>query len=114
MIDPEYSDALDKLSTDLIADNNFEGVIELLDTPRLAPERTEQQYINLDLAYTQGGKLSEPARALRDGINRYPVSLPPAEKLAGVLTQMERNDEAAQVPEIAHARNASNSDAEAH
>ena len=113
MIDPEYPDALDKLWTDLIADN-FQGVIELLDAPRLAPQRTEQQYINLDLAYTQEGKLSESARAFRDGIDTYPDSLPLAEKLAGVLTQMGRKDEAAQVLEIARARNASNSQSEAH
>jgi len=107
VIDPDYSDALDKLSTDLIADNNFQGVIERLGTPRLAAQRTEQQYINLDLAYTQEGKLSESARALRDGINTYPDSLPLAD-------QMGRKDEAAQVLEIAHARNASNSESEAH
>ena len=34
-IDPEYSDALDNLSTDLIADGNFKGTIEVLEIPRL-------------------------------------------------------------------------------
>ena len=32
-IDPEYSDALDNLSTDLIADGNFKGTIEVLENP---------------------------------------------------------------------------------
>jgi len=113
-IDPEYSDALDKLSDDLIADNNFQGVIELLDTPRLAPQRTVQQCINLDLAYVREGKLSESARVLRDGINTYPDSLSLAEKLADVLTQLGKKEEATQVLEIAHARHASSSQPEAH
>jgi tetratricopeptide (TPR) repeat protein len=113
-IDPEYSDALDKLSDDLIADNNFQGVIELLDTPRLAPQRTVQQCINLDLAYTRVGKLSESARVLRDGINTYPDSLPLAEKLADVLTQMGKKEEATHVLEIAHARHVSSSEPEVH
>jgi tetratricopeptide (TPR) repeat protein len=105
-IDPEYSDAIDKLSDDLIADNNFQAVIELLDTPRLAPLRTVQQCINLDLAYARVGKLSESARVLRDGVNTYPDSLPLAERLASVLTHMGKKDEAAQVLEIARARHA--------
>ncbi len=113
-IDPEYSDALDKLSDDLIADNNFQAVIELLDTPRLAPQRTVQQCLNLDLAYTQEGKPSESARVLRDGVNTYPDSLPLVEKLANVLTQMGKREEAAQVLEIAHARRAGSAQSEAH
>ena len=113
-IDPEYSDALDKLSDDLIAGNNLEGVIELLDTARLAPQRTVKQCINLDLAYTRVGKFSDSARVLRDGVNTYPDSLPLAEKLADVLTEMGNKEEAAQVLEIAHARLARSSESEAH
>jgi tetratricopeptide (TPR) repeat protein len=105
-IDPENSDALDKLSSDLVADNNDRGVIELLETPRLAPQRTVQQCINLDTAYRREGKLAEAARVLRDGVNTYPDSLPLAEKLADVLTQMGKKEEAAQVLENAHARHA--------
>ena len=113
-IDPEYSNALDKLSDDLIADNNFQGVIELLDTPRLAPQRTVQQCINLDLAYAREGKLSESARVLRDGVNTYPDSVPLAEKLADVLTQLGKKEEATKVLEIAHARHAGSPEPEAH
>jgi tetratricopeptide (TPR) repeat protein len=113
-IDPEYSDALDKLSNDLIADDNFQGVIELLDTPRLSPQRTVQQCINLDQAYAKQGKLGDAARVLRDGINTYPDSLPLAEKLAGVLTQLGKKEEAARVLAIAHARNVNSSAPEVH
>jgi tetratricopeptide (TPR) repeat protein len=105
-IDPEYSDALDSLSNDLIADNNLQGVIDLLDTPRLAPQRTVQQCINLSLAYAREGKLSESARVLRDGVNTYPDSFPLAEKLADVLTQLGEREEATKVLEVAHARQA--------
>ena len=113
-IDPEYSDALDKLSDDLIADNNYLGVIELLDTPRMGPLRTVEQCINLDMAYAKQGKLGDAARVLRDGVNTYPDSLPLAEKLADVLTQMGKRAEAAKVLEIAHARHAGASEVEAH
>jgi hypothetical protein len=44
----------------------------------------------------------------------YPDSLPLAEKLANVLTQMGKREEAAQVLEIAHARHANSSEPEAH
>jgi tetratricopeptide (TPR) repeat protein len=111
-IDPEYSDALDKLSSDLVADNNDHGVIELLDTSRLAPQRTVQQCINLNVAYMREGKLAESARVLRDGVNTYPDSLPLAEKLADVLTQMGKKEEAAQVLENAHARHAGRSESD--
>ena len=113
-IDPEYSDALDKLSSDLIRDKNYKGVIELLDTPRLTPQRTVEQCLNLDTAYAGEGKLSDSARVLRDGVNTYPDSLPLAERLADVLTQMGKKDEAAQVLEIARARRARSAESEAH
>ncbi len=55
-IDPEYSYALDSLSDDLLADNNNRGVIELLDTPRVIPQRTVHQAMNLGKAYALDGK----------------------------------------------------------
>jgi len=113
-IDPEYSDALNQLSSDLIADSNFQGVIDLLDTPRLAPQRTVQQCINLALAYAREGKLPESARVLRDGVNTYPDSLPLAEKLADVLTQLGEREEASKVLEVAHAHLAGNAGTDVH
>jgi tetratricopeptide (TPR) repeat protein len=106
-IDPENADALDSLSNDLIADSNDQGVITLLDTARLKALWSVQQCINLGMAYIRKGNLAEASRVLRDGVNTYPDSLPLATKLADVLTQMGKKDEAAQVLATAHERQAS-------
>ena len=103
-IDPEYSDALDNLSSDLIADGNFKGTIEVLEIPRLVSQRTAQQSLNLGLAYAKLNKLDDAIRVLRDGLNTTPDSLPLANELADVLTQMNRKEEAATVLEVARAR----------
>ena len=105
-IDPENADALDSLSNDLMADSNDQGVITLLDTARLKPLWSVQQCINLGVAYTRKGNLAEASRVLRDGVNTYPDSLPLATKLADVLSQMGKKDEAAQVLAIAQQRQA--------
>jgi Flp pilus assembly protein TadD len=105
-IDPEYSDALDNLSTDLIADGNFKGTIEVLEMPRLVSQRTAQQSLNLGLAYAKLNKLDDAVRVLRDGLNTTPDSLPLANELADVLTRMNRKEEAATVLEVARARQA--------
>ena len=86
--DEENANALDSLSNDLIADTDYQGVINLLDSPRLKPLWSVQQCMNLSLAYARKGNLAEASRVLRDGVNTYPDALPLAEKLADVLTQM--------------------------
>jgi tetratricopeptide (TPR) repeat protein len=101
-IDSENVNALDSLSNDLIADTDYQGVITLLDTPRLKSQWSVQQCINLGVAYARKGNLAEASSVLRDGVNTYPDALPLAEKLADVLTQMGKKDEAAQVLAIAH------------
>ena len=111
-IDPENADALDSLSNDLIADSEDEAVITLLDTARLKPLRTVQQCSNLGLAYARKGQLAEASSVLREGVNTYPDSMPLAQKLADVLIQMGKNDEATQVLAVAHRRqSAAKSDA---
>jgi Flp pilus assembly protein TadD len=111
-IDPENADALDNLSNDLIAEPDDEAVIALLDTARLKPLLTIQQSANLGAAYARKGNLADASRVLREGVNTYPNSLPLAEKLGEVLSQMGKKDEAAQVLAIArqHQPGAANSD----
>lgn len=103
-IDPEHFVALDNLSNDLIVDMNDKEVIELLDTPRLAPLRTAQQDENLGTAYARSGKLDQALGVLQDSLNTYPGSMPLAEQLAGILTQLGRKDEAEAVLAIARER----------
>jgi Flp pilus assembly protein TadD len=111
-IDPEYPDALDNLSSDLIADGNCAAVIELLDAPRIAPLRNEQQDMNLALAYARTGKLNDSARVLRDSVNTYPDSARLSEQLANVLTELGSKEEAAAVLQIANDRQAKGSEAD--
>jgi len=113
-IDPEYSAALDSLSSDLIADSNFKGTIELLESPRLLGQRTAQQSLNLGLAYAGTAKLDEAARVLRDGLNTTPDSIPLANELADILTKLNRKEEAAAVLELARARHATDPEAATH
>jgi Flp pilus assembly protein TadD len=113
-VDPEYTSALDNLSADLLVDGNFKGVIDLLDTPRLQPQRTPQQCLNLAAAYAKSGKVEDAARVLRDGLNTAPDSVLLAEALADTLNQLGRRDEATAVVEVVHARQVNNPKSAAH
>lgn len=113
-IDPEYSYALDSLSDDLLASNNNQGVIELLDAPRVVPQRTVQQAMNLGKAYALDGKLPDAERILRDALNTYPDSDQLANQLAQVLTRSGKNAEAEAVLQIMNQRHAGRSESEAH
>jgi Flp pilus assembly protein TadD len=99
--DPEITAALDALSTDLINDANYPSVIDLLDTPRVQPQRTPPQCINLALAYAHSGKSDKAIEVLRNGLNTDPDSAAIAGQLAGLLIQNSHDEEAASVLEIA-------------
>ena len=103
-LDPESTTALDALSSDLSLENDFNGIIALLESPRLLGQRTEQQSLRLGLAYAGTARLEEAARTLRDGLNTSPDSLALANELANVLVQLHRQDEAAAVLEVALAQ----------
>lgn len=113
-IDPEYTDALDSLSDDLLADHNNAGVIELLDKPRLVPLWTVHQAMNLGRAYVLEGKLQDGERILRDAVNTYPDAVPLATQLAEVLTQTGKKAEAEAVLRISNARHAGGSESAIH
>ncbi len=112
-IDPEYTDALDSLSDDLLADHNNKGVIELLDKPRVVPQRTVRQAMNLGKAYALEAKLEDAQRILRDAVNTYPDDVPLATQLAEVLTRSGKKEEADAVLRIVNARHAGGSESEA-
>lgn len=100
-MDPEYTQALDALSDDLIGTGDYPGAINLLERPRLLGQRTPKQSMNLGLAYAKTDKLDEAVRVLRDGLNTNPGSLELANQLAGVLRQLGRNEEADTVVKLA-------------
>jgi Flp pilus assembly protein TadD len=99
--DPETTAALDALSTDLVNDANYASVIDLLDKPRVQPQRTPTQSVNLALAYARSGKSDQAIETLRSGLNTNPDSVPIAGQLAALLIQSGHLDEAASVLEIA-------------
>lgn len=113
-IDPEYSYALDCLSDDLLADHNSRGEIELLDKPRLVPQRTVHQAMSLGTAYVLEGKREDAERILRDALNTYPDALELATQLAEVLTQSGKNAEAEAVLRIMKERQAGTTKAKDH
>jgi len=100
-IDPFSSAAYDGLSSDLVLDGNFAEIITLLEKPSILSQRTPVQSLNLGLAYARTSRLEEAARVLRDGLNTSPDSLPVANELADVLTQLGRGQEAVTVLDLA-------------
>ena len=113
-IDPEYTEALDSLSDDLLVDHNNKGVIELLDKPRVVPQRTVRQAMNLGKAYALEGKPQDAEHILRDALNTYPDDVPLATQLAEVLTQSGKKTEAEAVLRVVNARHSGGSESEAH
>lgn len=109
-IDWESSEALDGLSSDLLVDNDYAAAIALLENPIIGGQRTARQSLNLGLAYAKSGKTEEAAKALRDGLNTSPGSLPLANELADLLVEMGRPQEAIAVLDLALAQNPGDSD----
>jgi len=99
--DPEISAALDALSTDLVNDADHVSVIDLLDKPRVQPQRTPTQCVNLALAYELTGKSDKALDILRNGLNTTPDSAPIAIQLADFLIASSHNEEAVTVLELA-------------
>jgi Flp pilus assembly protein TadD len=112
--DPESSTALDALSSDLLLESDFNGAIALLEDPRLLGQRTAQQSLNLAGAYAGTARLDEAARVLRDGLNTSPGSLALANRLADVLVQLGRPDEAVAVLDLALAQHPEDPDTAIH
>jgi tetratricopeptide (TPR) repeat protein len=96
-LDPALTMALDALSGDLFEENDFNGIIALLEKPRLLGQRTEQQSLRLGLAYARTARLKDAVATLRDGLNTSPGSLALAKELATVLVQLHHQDEAVAV-----------------
>jgi Flp pilus assembly protein TadD len=113
-LDPESATALDGLSNDLLLESDFNGVIALLENPRLLGERTPQQSLNLAEAYAGTARLDAAASVLRDALNTSPDSLPLANRLADLLVQLGRRDEAVTVLDLALAQHPDDSDTAVH
>lgn len=93
-IDPGSAMALDGLSRDLLNDKDYAATIALLQDSARRGKRTEQQSLNLGMAYARTLRLQEASQALRDGLNTMPDSLSLADELAVVLMLLGRSEEA--------------------
>jgi Flp pilus assembly protein TadD len=112
--DPELSTALDALSTELLAEKDFQGTIALLAVPRLLGQRTPRQSLNLGAAYASTGQLEKAATVLRDGLNTTPDSVAIANQLGRILVELNRKDEAVTVLELAVAQHPEDPEAKAN
>jgi Flp pilus assembly protein TadD len=112
--DPESSTALDAFSSDLLLESDFKGVIALLENPRLLGQRTPQQSLNLAGAYAGTARLDEAAGVLSDSLNTSPGSPALANRLADVLVQLNRQDEAVAVLDLALAQHPEDPDTAVH
>jgi tetratricopeptide (TPR) repeat protein len=108
--DPDATAVLDALSTDLIAAGRYQEAVDLLDQPRVGPQRSAIQFVNSGVALEQLGRAEEAAGALYDGLNTWPASNEIARQLAKVLTGLGRTDEAAMVLRVAASQQGSSSE----
>ena len=100
-IDANSALALESLSQDLIDQKDYMGAATLLDKPGSGGTRSARQSLNLGIAYAGLAKLDDAVKALREGLNTDPDSLPIADELAMVLTLQGRNTEAFAVFDMA-------------
>ncbi len=95
-LDPKSSAALEYLSRDLLVDGNYVSVIELLrpieDTGLLSAPAA----VNLSVAYTKAGLLTDAHDVLAAALRANPTSVPVIEALSAVLVMLDRYQDAAQ------------------
>lgn len=105
-LDPGSTAALDHLAQDLIAQQDYRGVVALLDGPGSgatgpARNRPAVECLDLGIALAGTGRFEDAAVALRKGMDLYPDSMPVADELATVLMFLARADDAYAVLERA-------------
>jgi len=93
-IDPTSEMAMDKLSQDLMADENYSSAIELMRPVAAAGHLDVRSAINLSVAYSKSGLLDDAIDVLRATLRTHPSSVPVTEALSGVLVLQSRVTEA--------------------
>jgi Flp pilus assembly protein TadD len=100
-IDPASRVALDALSNDLMARNDYPGVIALLGKRSQGSQFSISQTVAFATALAAVARLDDAVQVLRNGLVAHPQDLPIARQLAMVLMIMDRQDEALKVFETA-------------
>jgi Flp pilus assembly protein TadD len=96
-IDPKSTKALRALSKDLLAEKEYGAEITLLSVKSRSAPLPPDLTLDLAVAYSQTGKLSDADELLRTALHSHPASLPLAESLAATLVLQARRQEAASV-----------------
>jgi tetratricopeptide (TPR) repeat protein len=104
--EPEATELIDPLSRDLLAAAKYEEEINLLESPRVKPQRTPIQFLGLAAAYEKMGRPQNAAETLAEAMNTYPEAAEVAQQLARVLDGLGRGDESARVRKLLEARTA--------
>lgn len=104
--EPEATELIDPLSKDLLAAAKYDDEMKLLESPRVKPQRTPLQFLNLAAAYEKVGRARKAADALTEALNTYPDSAEIAQQLARVLNGLGREEESARVTKLLEARTA--------
>ncbi|HTW81079.1 MAG TPA: tetratricopeptide repeat protein [Terracidiphilus sp.] len=96
-LDAKSSAALESLSRDLLVDGNYVSVIDLLRPVEASGQLSAASAINLSVAYTKAGLLSNAYDVLQPALHANPSSLPLIEALSAVLVMLDRYQDAAQM-----------------
>lgn len=103
-VDPNSNEAIDGLSSDLMAEDKYLDVISLLENAQVARDRTPHQVANLGAAYARSGKVDTAISVLRDGFNTSPDSLFLAEALGDTLIRAGKYADATAVLRFSYDR----------
>ncbi len=95
-LDPKSSAAFEYLSRDLLVDGNYVSVIELLRPMEDAGLLSAPAAVNLSVAYTKAGLLTDAHDVLVTTLRANPTSVPVIEALSAVLVMLDRYQDAAQ------------------
>lgn len=96
-IDPSSSEALDRLSNDLLQAKDFLGVVSLLGLGRDRDSLSQAQTLNLGEALGLLVRMKEAIAVLEGGLQRYPGSAALADELATVQVLAGQQEQAYEI-----------------
>ena len=96
-LDAKSSAALEYLSRDLLVDGNYVAVIDLLRPVEISGKLSAASAVNLSVAYTKAGLLSNAYDVLQTALRTNPSSVQVIEALSAVLVMLDRYQDANQI-----------------
>ena len=96
-LDAKSSAALEYVSRDLLVDGNYVAVIDLLRPVEISGKLSAASAVNLSVAYTKAGLLSNAYDVLQTALRTNPSSVQVIEALSAVLVMLDRYQDASQI-----------------